>query len=41
MSENGNYSKVFQDYILVKEENRWKILAFKKNVSPNQEKSES
>ncbi len=41
MSGNGNYSKVFQDYILVKEEKRWKILAFKKNVSPNGEKSES
>lgn len=41
MTENGNYSKVFQDYILVKEEKHWKILAFKKNVNSNQEKSES
>lgn len=41
MTENGNYSKVFQDYILVKEEKRWKILAFKKNVDSNKEKSES
>ena len=41
MTENGNYSKLFQDYILVKEEKHWKILAFKKNVNSNQEKSES
>ena len=41
MTENGNYSKVFQDYILVKEEKHWKILAFKKNVNSNQEKRES
>lgn len=41
LSENGNYSKVFQDYILVKEEKRWKILAFKKNVNPNQDQKKN
>ncbi len=28
--EDSTYTKVFQDYILVKENNRWKILAFRK-----------
>lgn len=41
MSENGKYSKSFQDYILVKENNDWKILAFKKNIEEEKEKSES
>lgn len=42
MSENGKYSKSFQDYILVKENDDWKILAFKKNVKEEEEeKSES
>ena len=35
MSEKGNYTKSFQDYILVKENGKWKILSFKKNVSQN------
>lgn len=33
MSEKGNYTKSFQDYILVKENGKWKILSFQKNVS--------
>ena len=39
MSENYNYSKSFQDYVLVKENNSWKILAFKKSVASEKEKS--
>ncbi len=31
LSENSQYSKTFQDYVLVKEDNHWKILAFRKN----------
>lgn len=40
MSENSKYSKSFQDYVLVKEDNNWKILAFKKNTGAESEKSE-
>lgn len=36
-NEKGNYSKSFQDYVLVKEENRWKVLAFKKNEKAGQQ----
>lgn len=32
MNEKGDYTKSFQDYVLVKENNKWKILAFKKNT---------
>lgn len=39
MSENGKYSKSFQDYVLVKENSDWKILAFKKDVDADKEKS--
>lgn len=38
MSENGNYSKSFQDYVLVKEGKQWKILAFKKNTEAKNSK---
>lgn len=41
MSENGSYSKSFQDYILVKEDKRWKILAFRKDLSPDKNQSKS
>lgn len=40
MSESGNYTKSFQNYILVKEEGQWKILSFQKDVSNSNEKTE-
>lgn len=40
MKENGNYTKSFQEYILVKENGRWKILSFQKNVSKDESKTE-
>lgn len=33
MSENNTYLKTFQQYILIKEDGRWKILAFRKEKS--------
>lgn len=30
MSENDKYSKTFQEYVLINENNQWKILAFRK-----------
>lgn len=36
-NQKGNYSKSFQDYVLVKEDGKWKILAFKKNETAGQE----
>ncbi len=30
-NEKGNYSKSFQDYVMIRENDRWKVLAFKKN----------
>lgn len=39
LSGGGKYSKSFQDYILVKEEKKWKILAFKKNTDAREEES--
>lgn len=36
-NQKGNYSKSFQDYVLVKEDGKWKILAFKKNATAGQE----
>lgn len=41
MSENGKYSKSFQEYILIKENNDWKIYAFRKSSDAGQEKSKS
>ena len=40
MKENGNYTKSFQEYILVKENEKWKILSFQKNVSKDESKTE-
>lgn len=40
MKENGNYTKSFQEYILVKENGKWKILSFQKNVSKDESKTE-
>lgn len=40
MSESGNYTKSFQNYILVKEEGQWKILSFQKDVSNSKERTE-
>ena len=40
MKENGNYTKSFQEYILVKENKKWKILSFQKNVSKDESKTE-
>lgn len=40
MNEKGNYSKSYQDYVLVNEDNKWKILAFKKNEQEGQENPE-
>lgn len=40
MNEKGNYSKSYQDYVLVNEDNKWKILAFKKNEQGGQENPE-
>lgn len=40
MSEKGTYSKSFQNYVLVKEENEWKILAFKKDADAKGQKKE-
>lgn len=40
MKENGNYTKSFQEYILVKEDKKWKILSFQKNVSEDESKTE-
>lgn len=40
MKENGNYTKSFQEYILVKENEKWKILSFQKKVSKDESKSE-
>lgn len=40
MKENGNYTKSFQEYILVKENEKWKILSFQKNVSQDESKTE-
>lgn len=37
MNEKGKYSKSYQDYVLVQEEDKWKILSFKKNEKANQE----
>ncbi len=37
MTENNQYSKTFQEYVLIKENDQWKILAFRKNTG--QEKS--
>ena len=37
MNEKGNYSKSYQDYVLVQEDEKWKILSFKKNEKANQE----
>ena len=31
LNEKGNYSKSFQDYILIRENDQWKIMAFKTN----------
>lgn len=39
MSEKGNYSKSFQNYVLVKEDNNWKILAFKKDTDAEKQES--
>ena len=40
MNEKGNYSKSYQDYVLVNEDNKWKIFAFKKNEQDGQENPE-
>ncbi len=40
MNEKGNYSKSYQDYVLVNEDNKWKIFAFKKNEQEGQENPE-
>ncbi|MGN1206451.1 MAG: DUF6715 family protein [Eubacterium sp.] len=37
MSEKGDYTKSFQDYILVKENGKWKILSFQKDISKETE----
>lgn len=39
ISENSTYSKSFQDYVLVRENGNWKILAFKKNNDQEKENS--
>lgn len=36
MAAKGKYSKSYQDYVLVKENNDWKILAFQKSNAPKQ-----
>ena len=43
LNEKGNYSKSFQDYILIRENDQWKIMAFKKNEKAgiNDEKKEA
>lgn len=37
MNEKGKYSKSYQDYVLVQENDKWKILSFKKNEKAGQE----
>lgn len=39
MSENSKYLKSYQDYVLVKEDKNWKILAFKKDEDAGKETS--
>ncbi len=33
INENGQYSKTFQEYVMIKEDGLWKILAFRKNTA--------
>lgn len=41
MNEKGKYAKSFQNYVLVKEQDDWKILAFKKDETASQEEQQN